>query len=343
MLPILGFLIVWTALSCFVSQIKNIPKFYQIFIFILLWLIIGLRHDVGIDYPMYKVMYDNPYHYGNYSTEPIWHILNDSLRWFGFKSRMFFLVSSGFTMLFFYKGISKLSPAFYASVILFILLDFYFETSNTVRQCAAMGALMWGYAEQQQKNYTSAIILAILAFCLHYSALFGIIFIIVSYIRIKPIHLIIAVVVSAIFGAKLMNIAINQFMPILADIGKYTYQVDKFDDGVSTGLLKYVYTALGMGILCFYKRLDSLSPNVYQLINLVTIGICLYCIFYTFQPARRLYMYGFMFIIILLPYFFKLFKNSSRILVTSTIYLVFLLFLIKSKLPVSYHFDFNIL
>lgn len=343
MLLILGFLIIWTILSYFASQLKNIHAFYHIVIFILLWLVIGLRHNVGLDYPNYEGMYNNPNHYGNFATEPIWHIVNNSLRWFGFKSRMFFLVSSGFTMLFFYKGISKLSPAFYASVILFILLDFYFETSNTVRQCAAMGALMWGYAEQQQKNYTSAVTLYLLAFCLHYSALLGIIFVIVSSIRIKPAYLLIALVISTIFGAKLMDTTITQFMPILADIGKYTYQTDQFDDGVSTGLLKYVYTAMGLSILCFYKRLDSLSPNVYQLINLVTIGICLYCIFYTFQPARRLYMYGFMFIIILLPYFFKLFKNSSRILVTSTIYLVFLLFLIKSKLPVSYHFDFNIL
>lgn len=343
MLPILGFLIFWTVLSYFASQLNNIHTFYKIVIFILLWLVIGLRHNVGLDYPNYEGMYNNPNHYGNFATEPIWHILNDSLRWFGFKSRMFFLVSSGFTMLFFYKGISKLSPAFYSSVILFILLDFYFETSNTVRQCAAMGALMWGYAELQLKEYPKAIVLAILAFCLHYSAVFGIAFILTSFFHINYRVLILALLLCMLFGSRLMDTAINQFMPILADIGKYTYDADKFDDGVSTGLLKYVYTALGMGILCFYKRLDSLSPKVYQLINLVTIGICLYCIFYTFQPARRLYMYGFMFIIILLPYFFKLFKNSSRILVTSTIYLVFLLFLIKSKLPVSYHFDFNIL
>lgn len=343
MLSILVFLIFWTGLSYFASQLKNIDSLYHIVIFIIMWMIIGLRHNVGLDYPSYEGMYNDPNHYGNFATEPIWHILNDTLRWFDFKSRMFFLVSSGFTMWFFYKGISKLSPSFYASVLLFILLDFYFETSNTVRQCAAMGALMWGYAENQEKSYTKAIILAILAISLHYSAILGIIFILFSSLRLKPVYLIIALVISAIFGARIMDTAMSQFMPILADIGKYTYQVDKFDDGVSTGLLKYVYTALGIGIICFYKRLDYLSPKVYQLINLVTIGICLYCIFYTFQPARRLYMYGFMFIIILLPYFFKLFKNSSRILVTSTIYLVFLLFLIKSKLPVSYHFDFNIL
>lgn len=95
MLSILVFLIFWTGLSYFASQLKNIDSLYHIVIFIIMWMIIGLRHNVGLDYPSYEGMYNDPNHYGNFATEPIWHILNDTLRWFDFKSRMFFLVSSG--------------------------------------------------------------------------------------------------------------------------------------------------------------------------------------------------------------------------------------------------------
>lgn len=328
--------------KCF-SRISSEDPILKRGLFILLWLIIGLRHNVGIDYPVYEEMYNDPNSVHNLATEPFWHYLNDILRGIGFRSRMFFLVTSGYTMFCFYKGIDKLSPDFYLSTFLFVLINFYFESANTVRQCCALGSLLWATAYLSEKAWCRMTILFILAVCMHLSAVFGIILIAVSNIRIKPGVEFALLTLCILFGSQLMDFAVSTFIPVMADIGKYNYDVDRFDDGISSGILKYVYYFTCVLLIFSSNLIEKRSTIAYKFINLTVYGVCLYSVFYTFQPARRLFMYGFVFSIIALPYFFSIFKNYSKYITTGFVCFVYLLFLIKSNLYVPYSFDFLII
>lgn len=320
----------------------GVPIFKQL-IFIVLWLIIGLRYNVGTDYPAYAAMYDDPSDVRNWSTEPIWYYINGTLRWFGFKSRMYFLVTSGFTMFCFYKAIKHLSPSFYISILIFILIGFYFETANVVRQFCAMGALFWGYTFLVEKKWFPTIILFALGICLHYSAAFGILILLFSVVRINRWLLLFILTSCILLGSKLMNFIIQTFMPIVSDLSTYNYTVDQFYDGITTGTLKYIYGLLSLMLIIFNDRIESINALTYRLINLTVYGVCLYCVFYTFQPARRLFMYGFMFSIIAFPYFFKIYNLNSRWMVVFSIGFIFMAFLVKQFMALPYSFDIELI
>lgn len=312
-------------------------------LFVLLWLIIGLRYEVGIDYHVYEEMYNDPNDVNNLAIEPFWHYFNKTLRWIGFKSRMYFLITSGFTMFCFYKAINYLSPDFFLSAIILFVIGFYFETANTVRQCCAMGAIFWGYTYLQKNELWKMIILFILAISLHLSAIFGVFLILFSTVHINKWLLVSLLLMCFLLGENLMNLFVIKFMPVLADVGQYNYAVNKIDDGISSGILKYIYTFCGSILILLYNNINQLNKYAYRFINLTIYGICIYCVFYTFQPARRLYMYAFIFSTIVFPYFFRCFQFKSRIIPTSFVIIVFLLFLIKANLSVPYSFDFNII
>lgn len=330
----------------FVSLIgeTNFPeRYFYPLIFVLLWLIIGLRYNVGIDYPMYERMYDNPNSPGNFAIEPIWIEYSNLLRWLGFKSRMWFLITSGFTMLCFYKGIKKSSTNFMLSTLIFVLIGFYFETSNAVRQFCAMGCLFWAYSLWDRKHYIYSLVLMIFAPFLHVSAVLGIILIFLSKLKVNRPILILGLIGSVVYGTKIMNSMLSLIGDVAEAIDRYGYGVDDFSDGVSSGALKYVYLIIGIAFVMFQNKLEKLKPGIHQLINLVVGGIILYNIFYIFQPARRLYMYGFMFIILLFPYFLKLFRYNYRLVLLVFTITLFLAFLIRSWIKINYHFDVNII
>ena len=326
------------------DKYNNQGELLKVFIFVILWLIIGLRYKVGIDYTTYEITYDHPKNGHNLTIEPLWQYINGFLHLMGFKSRIYFLVTSGFTMLCFYKAIKELSPAFYLSTLIFVLMGFYFESANAIRQFCAMGAVFWGYAFLQKKEWWQAIILLVLAFNLHYSSLFGIVLIGIAYIRVNKVFLFILMTICALFGSEVMNFVLSKVMPVMSDINVYTYEIDQYSDGVSSGLLKYFYYLLGVMLIVTSKGYDKDdNADVYKLLNLTIYGICIYSIFYTFMPARRLYMYGFMFFIILFPYALRSFDSKVRLIISTIICIAFAAFLIKSNLELPYNFDIKII
>lgn len=316
-------------------------KLHHIVLFVVLWLIMGVRFDVGRDYPVYKIMYEDPNDVNNYSIEPMWLFMNDGLRALGFKFQAYFLLTSGFTMLGFYKGFTKLSTNLVLATFVFLLTGIYFETANTVRQCCAMAALMWGYSCGKDGNKWGKIGLYVLSVCMHMSAAFGILLIWLCRREFPRWFLWTVFIFTFALGSKLMNIFIDNFLPFLIIDGKYNYAPDQFGDGVSSGVLKTFYAMICVMLLVLYPKAVKRQPQIRPYINLVIAGMCVYSVFYTFQPLRRLYMYGFMFIIILLPQIVKVFSRKSEYLVLGTILTVFFMFLIKSS-GNSYQIDLTI-
>lgn len=319
----------------------RISSLFKISLYLILAIIIGVRIDVGIDYDAYVFIFNHPNSFRALTIEPIWRILVIFLHRFSHNPQGFFLICAIFTMMCYCKAIQKLSPAFYLSTLFLVLTGFYFETANTVRQCAAMSILMWGYSYWLNKDWKGFIAFSIGAFFLHYSSIFGVALICISGININKWWLSGILVFTALFGAPLMNFAYTVVMPLITSTGLYNYTTDQFDPGISSGVLKYLYTLLGI-VLIFICSKDT-SPDrfkIHSLLHLTIYGLMIYNIFYTFQPARRLYSYGFMFIILLLPYFFKLLRPAERYISLGTIVAVFTVLLIKSIQEVAYNFEF---
>ncbi len=319
----------------------QVPLAKQVFVFLLI-LILGLRHDVGKDYPTYELIYNVPDSVQANATEPVWHLINYILRYLGFQARGFFFFTSVALMICFYKGIKSMSSNFYISVTLFILSGFYFESANIVRQYVAIALLFYAFPYLLEGKIRKYMIWILLAALFHTSALLIFPFILLSRLRYPPILLFSALIISFLWGNSLLNILINYVMPSLATFNLYQYGVDDFEAGVSSGVLKLFYNMLIAAILLLYtyKRPKN-YPYFHILLNMVIIGMILYNTFYLFQPARRLYLYFFTYLIILIPYCAEYFKKSSQYIMIGITYLAFLLFLLKANVAIPYDFDIS--
>ncbi len=319
---------------------KNNVPYTGLLLSLLLVCIMGLRYDVGIDYPTYKDIYDDPYSVDALFIEPIWNIIIGLMRSIGLQSRAFFFLISLVTFIGFYKGIKAMSPHFYLSLLLLLLCGFYFESANLLRQYVAISLLFAGFHNFLcGKIWKFLVWIAVAAF-FHTSVLFVAPLILLSRLRFPVFWLFAALVISYLFGDWILNTAIELVMPSLKAIGSYQYEIDDFESGANSGLLKIFYHLVVCSVMMLYMKYKRAVPYpFYILLNMVVIGLIIYNVCYLFMPARRLYLYFFPYIIILIPYCLPWFKYGSRFIVTGIVCSGFLLFLIKLYADVAYHFD----
>ena len=302
--------------------------------------IMGLRYEVGIDYPVYMDIYNNPYSIHALFIEPIWNMIIKVMRSLGFQSRAFFFLTSLLTFLGFYYGIKKMSPHFYMSLFLLLICGFYFESANLIRQYVAISLLFAGFHFFLDGNIWKYMIWIAIAACFHTSVLFIAPLILLNRLKYPTFILLIILGISHIFGDKILSILINNIMPFLQDINSYQYAIDDFDSGANSGLLRIFYYIIVCSIIILYTKFRKKSPlHIYIFINMTVSGLIIYNICYSFMPARRLYLYFFPYIIILIPYYINWFKYSSRFIVMGIISSGFLLFLFKIYINTTYSFD----
>lgn len=302
----------------------------------------GFRVGFGRDYDTYEFVYNLPkgtYQYPGF--EPIWMYLYEFLKFCGLKSRSFFLVTSGFIIWGVYKGTQKYGVNIWLATIVFILSGIYYETSNTVRQCVAQVLIFMSIPYFKNCNTFNGIILCLLAVCFHYSALVAILMLIISQYKYNKLFLFALVVLCCFTGQYIIDIVLNKVVPNLAVIKKFQYDVSDFDDGVSSGLLKYIYLSLAILFISYRDRMIKINPVFSNsIINLFILSICTYCVFYSFQPARRLFAYGFMFIIPVFPIFLRTQSKLSAKIIGILYLIIFLLF--QTKLCIGTEYDFDV-
>lgn len=338
MLWITLLLFVLILISC-IADSQHMPYAKQ-FLLISMILIMGLRYDVGRDYPNYVIIYNEPYSYKALAVEPIWQLFNHVFRSLGFRSRIFFFLTAAATIYLYYKGIKKMTSHFYIAMALFIVLGFYYESANIIRQFLAMAILFYGYRDYLDGKIFRFILCGLTAALFHSSALIILPVILISRVRIPLVLLALSVIISFVCGTQLLDIAINVVLPSIGNMIPYHYTVDDYPAGYSSGLLKVVYIVLTLTIIWLLasKKVDS---KMTAMLNMVVFGVVLYNTFFLFMPARRLYLYFFPFIVVLIPECMKYFTKASSKIVMCIITFVFLLFLIKSNIGIPYAMDLN--
>ena len=336
----LTFFLLGTILLFWCLSKLQAPLTHQ-FTLLLLVLAMGLRYNVGIDYPTYEEIYNNPFSDQAIAIEPIWNFANDILRSFGFKSRVFFLLTSIVTIVGYYKCIKKISPSFYVSIILFIISGLYFESANMVRQYVAMSLLFCSFSDFIEKHWLRYLVWTAAATMFHTSVLLVIPLIILSTFHYSKWILWGVWTVSFVFGNNLLNYLISNFLPFLYEISSYQYEIDDFDSGVSSGSLKMFYNMIAIFVLVLYSKYSPINRTVFVLTNMFLLGVVIYNICYLFMPARRLYFYFFPYLIILFPYCISYFKRKGQCFLMCIFSMIFLVFLLKSNIGISYDFDFS--
>lgn len=334
-------LLFFIILVSWIADNTHIP-FAKQFLLISMIVIMGLRYDVGRDYHNYEIIYNEPYSYYALSVEPVWQLFNHLLRSIGFQARIFFFVTAIIITLLYYKGIQKMTNHFYMAMILFVIFGFYYESANIVRQFVAMSILFYGYRDFLDGKIAKFILLGLIAAVFHTSALIVLPIILFSAIRIPAFLLMLSTIISFAFGSQLLNIIVNFVLPSMGDLLPYHYSVEDFDSGVNSGILRIAYLILSLSIIWLISSRNAQKDSrISALLNMVVFGIILYNTFYLFLPARRLYLYFFPFIVVLLPNCTKYFTKTSSYILLCIIAIVFGLFLVKANIGIPYNFDFQ--
>lgn len=306
-------------------------------IMLTLALVMGLRFNVGVDYPVYAEIYDNPLSINRYALEPTWIWICDGLNHFGFRSRVFFFLTSMLIISGYYVGMKKFSTDIYLSFIIFIGCSFYYETSNTVRQCCAQAVLFASTVPLLSGSWKKFAACALCAMMLHVSAIAGILLMILSRFTYKTWLVWGVFLISVGCGGMLSRIFENNIMVLTTS----SYTSESFSDGVSSGLLKYVYNLVGVAFLLLYPRLRKVAPRAVFFFNMTLLGICIYNVFYSFMVMRRLAQYCLPYLVIMLPMTGVFFQNKSRALFIGSIVLILMAFAFKQVLNTPYNFDLN--
>ncbi len=305
--------------------------------FLVLWLISGLRFNVGIDYNIYSYIYYHPLSTQAAFVEPIYLYVNKILRNLGFSSQSFFLLVSFVTLFFIFRGIKKYSTDFYLSLLLYVIIAFYFESMNLIRQYLALSVFFIAYEYILKKNFFKYLLCIIVASLFHLSVLIMIPFYFILRTKFSRIVLLAFVVISLIFSyINIISFLLKYILMFVSD-NKYLVYLYNINPAVSNTGLKLIFTNLMCVVfLVFYDRISKKDVNNYILINFVIIAVIFSNIFINFDVMFRFHLYFYIFIILLIPEFISIFEFRSRFLVGITLCICYSLFTIKNLFIASF-------
>lgn len=164
---------------------KKIPYFAVV---VLLISFNGLRYFVGRDYHVYMDGYSNSYSEALMHMEPLWKGLRAILLHFHMHVAIWFLLTAAFIVIFVLRAYRKQSYFFPLALLAFVLVyPLYFETFNTVRQACAQTVILFTFPLFRDKKYWQTLILLLIAFSLHRTAIIMFFFLPLCFVRYSRI------------------------------------------------------------------------------------------------------------------------------------------------------------
>lgn len=277
----------------------------------LLIIFLGIRYQVGNDY---KTYYDN-YLGINFNTfynssvttakEPL-YLLSNYI--FSFEFLIFFY---GFLSIFLLrKAIVFFSyPQFFVLTLL-VYYGFYFIIFNVhlIRQGLAIAIVIYSYIYLYKKQYKIYVLLVLIAFLFHTSAIFclpfGFFFKKNIKLKTQVIILIFSLIIavnSVIFTTFFYSVGRN--IPILSGYLDVYRVAEVTNYGISTGMI------LDICLLIFFMfNINKLSPKERFLYNIFFISVILSLLLIINPAALRLAYYFRITNIFLLPFLYKFVK-----------------------------------
>lgn len=247
--------------------------------FLFLLLLGGLRGiNVGTDTKNYLMLYDMLHDDAGTSyvasiVEPFWFLLNklviytaDDYQWIIFIGVFLAIVP---IFLRAWKNIH--SPL--VAILFYVLLYYYFNTYNIVRQSIALSIIFYSYPFWEKKQYKGAAFCTVLAMLFHTTA--GVAFLIpfVSKLKLRFGLVLFALPISYLFGAVVMP----NIIPQLPIVGKYATYIE-----VSSANMSVTRLLLNVFFVLLFVQGRGIVQNFY--FKMFFVGIVAYNLL-TFSPA----------------------------------------------------------
>lgn len=339
------------------SQTEANRKSICVSFFILLAFLSGFRWDVGIDWMAYYQMFS-----GNAldndtlreGMEPINLIVCSVLQYFGYgDSRYWIWIMAIIITFFISKSIYLFSPSVFKSFILFVIIGFFFDSLNTIRQFCAISITMYAWLYIFERNLFKYIFWILLALCFHSSAIIMIPIYYIYNLQFNRNQLKLLLLIGLIIAPISTIIAPTILKLLPFDTAYKDDSVIKYATG-SGNILSYLRMIFPTIIFIFIIKFKSfIYKNKYSVffVNMSLIGIWLNLAFPTTQLVIRLSYYFQIALIILIPMIcnnkFVSYRNRKVVWYSCvTYYSLFLLINYVLK-PIAkiypYHLKFDLL
>lgn len=302
-LYILFFIFIFFLLTQFVKT-SNIKYFN--YSYLIIFLISGLRFDVGYDFPLY---------YGWIKGDI--NFLEDQLDRLEFFSRslvvfshdinfyqLFFIVTSFFIVFSTYKVIKENSNDYVISTLVFLSFPiFFFNSLSIIRQYVALSIVFYSFKYIKSRNLLKFMISIAVAFLFHKSAVVALVLYWVYNIKLKNIHFLI-IFLGGFFSSKLVYILVENFIPY------YLIYLDR-KIGVGGDKILLAFQVIGLFILFFVdKKQNDYSYRFY--LNTFFIGLFIWSSLAPYGHAGfRGALYFMVFFILLFPEIINLVKERK--------------------------------
>ncbi len=164
-----------SSLSLMIAYQQPFRSILKSFVFLLLLIFVGLRHQVGGDWDNYKRIYEFISQNGIdalFYTDPGYSLINLVSSYLGGDIFLVNLISGFIFLMGLFYFISKLP---YPSLTIAIANSYliFIVAMGYTRQSIAIGILMISYALYTNKKYIASLILSFIAVFFHKAALFG--------------------------------------------------------------------------------------------------------------------------------------------------------------------------
>lgn len=150
-----------------------LDKLFTVGIFVVLFVIMALRFDIGNDYEQYTQTAHEVFVDGYVVTELGFNVLVKILYGLtgGEYYEVIFAVFAFFTLLFFFKAFKRQSVNFAQTFFLFMTLGLYFQTFNTMRYYLALAIALFSMKYVLEKDYIKFVFWILIAALFHKSVL----------------------------------------------------------------------------------------------------------------------------------------------------------------------------
>lgn len=309
-------------------------RFYYIFIFICLTLLLGFRYRVGGDSLSYEDSYGSmPTFrdlklYGLYynptllAYQPLWLYLVALAKWIGKDYYLFQLIHASIVnfllSIYIFKNSSK---PFSVILFLFITHFYFYLTIEVEREILAIGVFLLNFKNLQNKKWRNYYLLCLVSFMFHISALFLFFLPLFRNINLSRKTIVtVVIILSPIIFFK------ETFVEILKPLMFMEVMSSKFESysEIEFSFLGTIYHYTGRVLmvfpLLFYNYLVSKNKNIQWLLNLYVIISVLSLALVGFERFLNYLLLPYLLIFIdylyKMPYNLFIFKRSLLIICT---------------------------
>lgn len=285
--------------------------------------IVGLRWNVGIDYPAYYDLLtgNNLEDIQLGRLELIPRLSIEYIKEHGIPFYVWFIIMAFLQMFFLLKTFGKDLKVFVVWGVFFYLTGQLALAMNIIRQATAVTIVLYAYSFLYQNKYIKYLIWIVIASLFHTSALIGIPVMLVSKIKISFNKVLQIFIITSFFilGEKILNYVID----MLANYsGGFTYLLkvqtinnDDFAIEKGSGLGVIFYYARYLVLILYSKKMSTVFGRYgFDLFyTLSFIGMCFYkATMYNMILSRVMMYFTISSIVCLSMLMFYLYKNSKR-------------------------------